>query len=99
MVLADAEAPVDGAAWHDNTHDDDNTHDGDNSDDDSSDARYDRHALDRLLMDEVHQAATGDAAVRADVVVAVRMHTCLPADKRMLICIVSYHRRAKVIPR
>ena len=88
MVLEDAEVPVDVAAGHDNTHGDDN------SDDDNSDARYDTHEH-GVAVDEVHQAATGDGVVRADVVVAVRMHTCLPADKIMRICIVSYHRWCK----
>ena len=89
MVPAGAEVRVDGAAWHDNTHGDDNTHDDDNSDDDNSDARYDTHAHDRLLMDEVHQVATEDGAVRADVVAPVRMQINLPADKIMRICIFS----------
>jgi hypothetical protein len=94
VVLADAEVPVDVAAWHDNTHDDDNS-DGDNSDGDNSDARFDMHAHDGVLVDEAHPAATVDGVVRADVVVAGRMHKCLLADKKMRICIVSYHRWCK----
>ena len=85
VVLADAEVRVDVAVGHDNTHGDDN------SDDDNSDARYDTHAH-GVAVDVVLQA---DAAVRADVVVVVRMHTCLLADKIMRICIVSYYTECK----
>ena len=47
-----------------------------------NDARYDMHVNnDEVRVDEVHQAAMGDGAVRADVVVAVQMHISLPADK------------------
>ena len=83
VVMVDAEVLVDGAAWYDNTHDDDN------SDDDNSDARDDRHVHDEVAVDEVRQAVRADEGVPADVVVAVRMHTCLLADKKMRICIVS----------
>jgi len=47
-----------------------------------SNARYDMHVNnDGVRMDEVRQAVMGDGAVRADVVVAVRMHITLLADK------------------
>ena len=88
VVLEDAEVPADVAAWHDNMHGDDN------SDDDNSDGRYDTHEH-GVAVDVVLQA---DAAVRADVAVVVRMHTCLPADKIMRICTFSYYTSAKAIP-
>jgi hypothetical protein len=85
VVLAGAEVPADVVDYCDDKH----VHDAYN------DARYDMHAHDDTYVhdgvpvDGLHQEATADAAVRVDVVVAVRMHKCLPAGKRMRICIVS----------
>ena len=78
MVLADAvemagaEVRADVAVCCDDKH----GHDA------YSNARYDMHVNnDGVRMDEVRQAVMGDGAVRADVVVAVRMHISLLADK------------------
>ncbi len=86
VVLADAEVQVDVVDYCDDKH----------GNDAYSDARYGTHVHDEVRVDVVLQ---GDAAVRADAVVAVRMQTCLLADKIMRVCIVSYHSSAKVIPR
>ena len=78
VVLVDAEASADVADYCDDKH----------GNDAYSDARYGTHVHDGVPVDAVLQA---DAAVRADAVVVVRMHTCLLADKIMRVCIVSYH--------
>ena len=88
VVLADAVARVDVADCYDVQH----VHDAYN------DARYDKHAHDEAPADEVHQAATVDAVVRADVVVAVRMQIPLISGIYMRICTFSYPTGAKVIP-
>ncbi len=77
VVPVDAEASAGVAGYCDDKH----------GNDAYSDARYGRHVHDVVPVDGALQA---DAAVRADVVVAVRMHTCLLADKIMRVCIVSY---------
>jgi len=82
VVQVDAEEQVDEAACYDDRR----AHDAYN------DVRYNRHVHDVVPVDEVHQAATAGAAVRADGVVAVRMQTFLISEICMRICIFSYYK-------
>ena len=79
VVLADVAVPVDVADCYDVQH----AHDAYN------DARYDKHVRDEAPADWVHPAATVDAAVRADVVVVVRMQIPLISGIYMRICTFS----------
>ena len=55
-----------------------------------NDARDDnRHVNDAVPADEVRQVVMADVVVPVDVVVAVRMHTFLPAGIDMRICTFS----------
>ena len=82
VVLADAEVPVDVVDYCDDTY----------GNDAYSDARYGRHGHDVVPVDAALQV---DAAVRADVVVAVRMQISLISGIYMRICIFSYHIECK----
>jgi hypothetical protein len=83
-AMEGAEARADAVACYDNKrgHDAYNDAHNDAHNDAYNDACYDMHVNnDGVRVDEVRRAAMGDGAVRADVVVVVRMHISLPADK------------------
>jgi hypothetical protein len=73
VVPAGVVAPADAAGHYDDKH----------AYDAYSDARYDTHARDAVLLDAARCVVPGGEEARADVVVAGRMHINLLADKHM----------------